>query len=111
MELMSFETLLPSFRTIVKDYGIDPSVAFYLWRPILAEKIRYYDVEVTIREQKKKILQGLAAGEKSVNGQDDANSSPASTTANETADAAPATDSLDEGNENAEIIPTPNSEV
>jgi hypothetical protein len=111
MELMSFETLLPSFRTIVKEYGIDPSVAFYLWRPILAEKIRRYDVEITIQEQKKKLLQGLAAGEKSANGQEEANSSSASTAANETTEAAPAIDSSHEGKDNVEIIPTPNSEV
>ena len=110
MELMSFENLLPPFRTIVKEYGIDPSVAFYLWRPILAEKIRRYDVEITIQEQKKKLLQGLAAGEKSANEQEEANGSSAST-ANEITEAAPAIDSSHEGKDNVEIIPTPNSEV
>jgi THO complex subunit 2 len=109
LDLRSFETLLPSFRTIVKEYGIDPSVAFYLWRPILAEKIRYYDVEVTIQEQKKKLLQGRAAGEKSANGQEEASS--ASTAVDEATEAAPTRDSPHEGKDDVEIILTPNSEV
>lgn len=48
----------------MKEYGIEPPVAFYLWRPILAEKIRQYDVDLSIQLQKKKLLQGLAANEK-----------------------------------------------
>jgi hypothetical protein len=62
--LSSFEGLLPPFERIVKEYGIEPPVAFYLWRPILAEKIRQYDVDLSIQLQKKKLLQGLAANEK-----------------------------------------------
>jgi hypothetical protein len=54
---------------------------------------------VTIQEQKK-LLQGLAAGEKSANGQEEANGSSASTAANETTGPAPVIDSRHEGNEN-----------
>jgi THO complex subunit 2 len=93
MDLMSFEALLPSFKTIVKDYGIDPSVAFYLWRPILAEKIRQYDVDLTIQEQKKKLLEGLASSDKSTR-QDDANGTSATETTEVAAVPAPAPDSM-----------------
>lgn len=65
LDLLSFESLLPSFEGIVKDYGIESSVAFYLWRPILAEKIKQYDVDLSIQLQKKRLLRGLAANEKS----------------------------------------------
>ena len=64
LDLSSFESLLPPFERIVKEYGIEPPVAFYLWRPILAEKIKQYDVDLSIQLQKKKLLQGLAANEK-----------------------------------------------
>jgi THO complex subunit 2 len=77
LDLPSFEKLLPPFERIVKEYGIEPSVAFYLWRPILAEKIRQYDVDLSIQVQKKKLLQGLAANEKpGDNPEDPAESSP-----------------------------------
>lgn len=56
---------MPSFEGIVKDYGIEPPVAFYLWRPILAEKIKQYDVDLSIQLQKKKLLRDLAASEQS----------------------------------------------
>ena len=64
LDLPSFERLLPPFESIVKEYGIEPPAAFYLWRPILAQKIRQYDVDLSIQLQKKKLLQGLAANEK-----------------------------------------------
>lgn len=63
LDLASFEKLLPPFEGIVKDYGIEPPVAFYLWRPILAEKIKQYDVDLSIQLQKKKLLRDLAASE------------------------------------------------
>jgi THO complex subunit 2 len=65
LDLSSFEKLFPPFEKIVKDYGIEPPVAFYLWRPILAEKIRQYDVDLSIQMQKRKLLRGLASTEKS----------------------------------------------
>src|SRR5271154_4256007 len=65
LDLASFERLLPPFEGIVKDYGIEPPVAFYLWRPILAEKIKQYDVDLSIQLQKKKLLRDLAASEQS----------------------------------------------
>lgn len=71
LDLPSFERLFPSFEKIVKDYGIEPPVAFYLWRPILAEKIRQYDVDLSIQMQKKKLLRGLAGAEKSGEAQTD----------------------------------------
>jgi hypothetical protein len=51
-------------------YGIDPSVAFHLWRPILAQKIRQYDGDQAIQAQKQKLLKGLAVNDKSGNFQD-----------------------------------------
>ena len=65
LDLPSFEKLLPPFESMVKDYGIEAPVAFYLWRPILAEKIRQYGVDLKIQLQKEKLLRGLAATEKS----------------------------------------------
>jgi len=62
---VSFERLLPPFDKIVIEYGVDPPTAFYLWRPILAEKIRQYDVDLSLEMQKQKILKGLANTEKS----------------------------------------------
>src|SRR5271154_1023324 len=64
LDLVSFEELLPPFEAIVKDYGIEPSVAFYLWRPILAEKVRKHDVDLSIESQKKQLLQDLTGNEK-----------------------------------------------
>jgi len=55
---------MPSFVSIVKEFGIDPAVAFYTWRPILTEKIRQYDVDKTIELQKKKLLRDLANNDK-----------------------------------------------
>jgi hypothetical protein len=110
MELMSFEALLPSFKTIVKDFGIDPSVAFYLWRPILAEKIRQYDVDLTIQEQKKKLLKGLASSDKSTR-QDDANGSSAVETTEVVLVPAPASDSMQVEDEKVERITSLDPEV
>ena len=64
LDLVSFEKLLPSFVSIVKQFGIDPAVAFYIWRPILTEKIRQYDVDRTIELQKQKLLRDLASSDK-----------------------------------------------
>jgi THO complex subunit 2 len=64
LDIVSFEKLLPSFEEIVKDYGIEPSVAFYLWRPVLAHKVRQYDIDLSIQLQKKKLLQNLSSNEK-----------------------------------------------
>jgi hypothetical protein len=61
---VSFERLLPPFEKIVTDYGVDPPAAFYLWRPILAEKIRQHDIDLTLELQKQKILKGLANSDK-----------------------------------------------
>jgi len=74
---VSFERLLPPFVKIVNDYGVDPSAAFYLWRPILAEKIRQHDIDLSLELQKQKILKGLANSEKSIDSRDEiANPSP-----------------------------------
>ena len=81
LDLPSFERLLPPFETIVKEYGIEPPVAFYLWRPILAEKIKRYDVDLSIQLQKKKLLQGLAANEKAGDAPEDS-AEPSPTTDN-----------------------------
>lgn len=70
LDLAAFETLLPSFETLVGLYGIDPSVGFYLWRPILVHKIRQYDADQAIQMQKKKLLKGLATNDKPGNSQD-----------------------------------------
>jgi|SRR5579871_3620377 len=59
MDPITFESLLPSFETFVKEFSIDPSVAFHLWRPILTEKIKRHNRDSTIEEQKKKLLKGL----------------------------------------------------
>jgi len=64
LDIVSFEKLLPSFEEIVKDYGIEPSVAFYLWRPVLAHKVRQYDIDLSIQLQKKKLLRNLSSNEK-----------------------------------------------
>ena len=64
---MAFEKLLPSLETLVQVYGIDPSVAFYLWRPIMAQQIKQYDADQAMQKQKQKLLKGLAANEKSGN--------------------------------------------
>jgi len=50
---------------MVEDYGIEAPVAFYLWRPILAEKVRQHDVDLSIQLRKRKLLEGLAANDKS----------------------------------------------
>jgi hypothetical protein len=64
LDLVSFEKLLPSFVCIVKEFGIDPAVAFYIWRPILTQKIKQHDVDRTIEMQKKKLLRDLANSDK-----------------------------------------------
>jgi THO complex subunit 2 len=64
LDLPSFERLFPPFEKIIKEYGIEPPVAFYLWRPILAEKLRQYDVDLSIQMQKRKLLRELASTEK-----------------------------------------------
>lgn len=64
LDILSFENLLPPIEEIVEDYGIEPSVAFYLWRPVLAHKVRQYDVDLSIQLQKRKLLQNLSANEK-----------------------------------------------
>lgn len=79
LDLVTFETLIPSFGTLVGLYGIDPSVGFYLWRPILAHKIRQYDADQAIQMQKKRLLKGLAANDKPGNSQDNEKKSSAST--------------------------------
>ena len=71
LDLVSFENLLPPFASIVKDFGIDPAVAFYIWRPILTEKIRRREVDRTIELQKKKLLRDLASSDKSTEPQGD----------------------------------------
>jgi THO complex subunit 2 len=71
LDLASFERLLPPFEGIVKDYGIEPPVAFYLWRPILSEKIKQHDVDLSIQLQKKKLLRDLAASEQSTEATDE----------------------------------------
>jgi hypothetical protein len=70
MDAASLETLLPTFETMIRDYGVEPSVAFYLWRPILAERVKQYDVDLTIQMQKKKLLQGLAGSNSSAGMED-----------------------------------------
>jgi THO complex subunit 2 len=65
LDILSFEKLLPPIEELVEDYGIEPSVAFYLWRPVLAHKVRQYDVDLSIQLQKKKLLENLSANEKS----------------------------------------------
>jgi THO complex subunit 2 len=62
VDAASLEIMLPTFEIMVRDYGVEPSIAFYLWRPILSERIRQHDVDLTIEMQKKKLLQGLAGG-------------------------------------------------
>jgi hypothetical protein len=71
MDSLSLESLLPSFGTIVRDFDIEPFVAFYLWRPILAEKIKQDEAELAIQVQKRKLLKGLTGNEKSNSGPDD----------------------------------------
>jgi hypothetical protein len=68
---VSFEKLLPPFEKIVTDYGVDPPAAFYLWRPILAEKIRQYDVDLPLELQRQKIIKGRANSEKSSDSRND----------------------------------------
>lgn len=75
LDLVAFETLLPSFETLVELYGIDPSVAFYLWRPIMAQQIKQNDADQAIQMQKQKLLKGLAANENSRNLQENEKSS------------------------------------
>jgi hypothetical protein len=70
---------------IVTDYGVDPSAAFYLWRPILAEKIKQHDIDLSLELQKQKIRKGLANSEKSNDSR------------NETADPSPPTDNEMQG--------------
>jgi THO complex subunit 2 len=76
LDIVSFEKLLPSFEEIVEDYGIEPSVAFYLWRPVLAHKVRQYDIDLSIQLQKKKLLQNLSSNERTNEASE--NSSPKS---------------------------------
>ena len=64
MDPFAVETLLPSFSTLVKEYSIEPSVAFHLWRPILSERIRRYDADSVVDDGTKSI-KGQAAGESS----------------------------------------------
>jgi hypothetical protein len=52
MDVISLKTLLPSLGTLVKELSIEPSVAFYLWRPILAERITRHDTDQTNQAQK-----------------------------------------------------------
>jgi THO complex subunit 2 len=86
LDLISFERLLPRFETMVKEYGIEPPVAFYLWRPILAEKIRQYDVDLSIQLKKQKLIKGLAASERSIDVPDDRTDSFPSTFGSEVQD-------------------------
>jgi hypothetical protein len=65
LDLASFEILLPSLETLVELYGIDPPVAFHLWRPILAHKTKQYEADEILQLQKQKLLKGLASSEKS----------------------------------------------
>lgn len=65
MDPVAFERQLPSFGDFVKRFSIEPSVAFHLWRPILAEKIKRYDTDFAIQKQKQKLLDGLWANENS----------------------------------------------
>jgi hypothetical protein len=85
LDSVSFERLLPPFEMIVTDYGVDPSAAFYLWRPILAEKIKQHDIDLSLELQKQKIRKGLANSEKSNDSR------------NETADPSPPTDNEMQG--------------
>jgi hypothetical protein len=78
LDLLSFESLLPRFGTIVNDYGVEPSVAFYLWRPILADKIRNHDVDSSFQIKKKKLLQDKVEKEKRGDEQDEGATSPTS---------------------------------
>ena len=64
MDIVSFEKLLPPIEQIVEDFGIEPSVAFYLWRPVLGHKVRQYDVDLSIQIQKQKLLQNLSTNER-----------------------------------------------
>jgi hypothetical protein len=70
MDAASLEKLLPTFEILIRDYGVEPAVAFYLWRPVLAERVRQYEVDFTIEMQKKKLLRGLAGNSPS-SGQED----------------------------------------
>lgn len=62
LDLSAFESLLPSFGQIVKDFGVEPSVAFHLWRPILAGKVKKHDIAPAIEVQKRP-FQDLAGNE------------------------------------------------
>jgi hypothetical protein len=75
LDLASFEILLPSLETLVELYGIDPPVAFHLWRPILAHKTKQYEADEILQLQKQKLLKGLASSEKSANFQENEKSS------------------------------------
>jgi THO complex subunit 2 len=61
------ESSLPRFGELLKDFDLEPSVAFYIWRSILAEKIKQYDADITIQEQKRKLLKSMGESEKSDN--------------------------------------------
>ena len=89
LDVLSFEKLLPPFEKMIEDYGIETPVAFYLWRPILAEKIRQHDVDLSIQLQKKKLLEGLAANDKSGIAQEDSTDSSTSVMDTEVPDVSP----------------------
>jgi hypothetical protein len=116
LDLMSFERLLPPFESMVKDYGVEPPAAFYLWRPILSEKIRQYDIDLSIQMQKQKLLKGLAASERSNDPHDDTANSSSSTEGNELQDvshdvlSSAAINSAGYSEANGEASPAPKTE-
>jgi hypothetical protein len=60
LDLLSFEKLLPRLSNMVNQYGIAPAAAFYIWRPILSEKIRRHEIDFSMQVQKQKLLKNLA---------------------------------------------------
>jgi hypothetical protein len=59
---------------MVNDYGIDPATIFYIWRPILSEKIRQYDADLAAQVRKQKLLKDL--GDKSTENEDSVSPAP-----------------------------------
>jgi hypothetical protein len=45
---------------MVNQFGIAPAAAFYIWRPILSERMRRHEVDLSIQVQKQKLLKDLA---------------------------------------------------
>jgi len=54
LPVRDFDALVPGVAQLIGDFGIDPSVAFWISRPSIAAEMKHYDAQVSERAAEKK---------------------------------------------------------